>query len=110
VDLPLSAVEEALREKLRERLKPRGYRDFDRRIGKAESGWTSKFLRGERALSLETLLVVLSNLDVHPADLFDQAFPRTTTDKVAQEYMGEFEKQMREIARQIYHEMEKEKE
>jgi hypothetical protein len=105
MDLPQARVEAVLREKLRERLKPRGYRDFDRRIGKGESGWTSKFLRGERALTLETLLVVLADLDIHPADLLEEAFPRSSVDAAVQGYMGEFERQMREIARQVYREL-----
>ena len=105
VDLPLERIEEALREELRLRLKPRGYRDFDRRIGKGESGWTSKFLRCERSLSLETLLVVLTELDVHPADLLERAFPRRPEDRAAQRYMGEFERKMRKIAEQVYRDL-----
>ncbi len=107
VEPPLERIEEALREELRLRLKPRGYRDFDRRIGKGESGWTSKFLRGERSLTLETLMVVLAELDVHPADFFDRAFPRLPTDRAAQRYMGEFERKMRKIAEQVYRDLNK---
>ena len=107
MELALEQIQAALREELRLRLKPRGYRDFDRRIGKGESGWTSKFLRGERPLSLETLLVVLGELDAHPADFFDRTFPRLPVDRAAQRYMGEFERKMRRIAEQVYRDLNK---
>jgi hypothetical protein len=104
VEIQVEGVEAALRILLQRRLKPRGYREFDRTLGRPESGWTSKFLRGERSLTLELLFVVLHALDVHPAEFFLEFFPQgeSETDAAVREYMATFEDDMRRIAREVY--------
>lgn len=79
----LSPDEESVLRTLRERLEAglpkRGMRDFDRRIGRAGSGWTSRFLSGResRVPTLGSLLRILRELGIHPADFFEEALPRT---------------------------------
>jgi hypothetical protein len=107
VELPRQAVADLLREKLRSRLGRRGYRAFDRAIGRPESGWTTKFLRGHRDVaSLDLLLAVLGALEIHPAEFFAEAFPQKPDSKetAVREYFGEFEKQMKEIAERVVEE------
>lgn len=71
------AVLKTLRAKLQEGLKHRGGREFDRRIGRPETGWTSKFLTGRevRVPTVGSLLRILRELRIHPADFFAEAFP-----------------------------------
>jgi hypothetical protein len=101
VTISVEQVEEALRRALLQRLKPRGYRGFDESIGKRNSGWTSKFLRGERALTLETLLVVLAVLELHPARFFAEQFPLPASEEaiVAEALGGLSEMMLGEIRR-----------
>jgi hypothetical protein len=71
------AVLNTLRAKLQTSLKHRGAREFDRRIGRPETGWTSKFLTGRenRVPTIGSLLRILRELRIHPADFFAEAFP-----------------------------------
>ena len=71
------AVLRTLRAKLEAGLGPRGRREFDRRIGRPSSGWTSRFLTGKetRVPTVGSLLRILRELDIHPADFFAEAFP-----------------------------------
>lgn len=70
-------VLQLLRSKVEFAVGKRGRADFDRRIGRPRTGWTSKFLAGkEYAPSLGGLLRILEELGVHPADFFLEAFPR----------------------------------
>jgi hypothetical protein len=66
-----------LRSKLELCVKNRGRAEFDRRIGRPRTGWTSKFLAGkEYAPSLSGLLRILEELKIHPAAFFEEAFPQ----------------------------------
>jgi hypothetical protein len=109
--LAQDALEEELRSLLQKRLKKRGYREFDAKIGKAGSGWTSKFLRGERTLTLDTFLVVCGALETHPATLLEGAYPRSQREaeevRAIAEYLPLGEAEVRRI---VAEELEKEKE
>jgi hypothetical protein len=74
----VALVEALLRRKLEERY-PRQSREraqFDRKIGKEGSGWTSKSLRGDPKAgspSLQTVLAVVIGLDLSPGEFFAEA-------------------------------------
>jgi hypothetical protein len=71
------AILKLLRAKLEDGVRERGRADFDRRIGRPGTGWTSKFLAGREGIpTLPSLLRILGELRIHPADFFAEALPR----------------------------------
>jgi len=67
---------ELLREKVGKSVLKRDFARFDRDIGKAGQGWTSLLLRGKAPVpTLGTLLAVLHQIGIAPAEFFAEAFP-----------------------------------
>jgi hypothetical protein len=110
VEFDPQQVVEGVRELLRRRLGSRGYREFDRQLGRADSGWTTKFLRGKRELtSLELLLKILQILQVHPGDFFAEIFPRPEEQRVAvEEYFDALRTSLRDVVEEVVDEKLKE--
>ena len=70
-----------LQEKVGKAVSKRDFARFDRLIGKSGQGWTSLLLRGKAPVpTLGTLLVVLRQIRVTPAELFAEAFPLPTSE------------------------------
>ena len=74
-------VYELLREKVGKAVPKRDFARFDRLIGKSGQGWTSLLLRGKAPVpTLGTLLAVLRQIRVAPAELFAEAFPSPSSE------------------------------